>query len=473
MLKNRHCLMEIPLISFITLAIMLSGFMIKPIPAYAESATHSGWGSPMSLPADGVSTAVCTVNVKVDGDPLAGRQVDFALRAGYEAGRELSQDYALTDANGNASITIKSTVMGDSYVDPRIDGYIVGSPIKIIFTTIPTSLELQTEPEIVELPSGALKTAYKVTALVKDSAGDPIENSTVAFSTDFSQLTKFSQIIAENGTGSAAVSAMTDATGTATVYLFPTNEIGVATITAIIEAYTSTPIDTTQVIFPSALFAGGDGSVGNRYLVSNASQLNNVRNHLDKHFKQTANIDLSGYSAGAGWVAIGSSAQSFSGTYDGDGYTISNLTINLVGDWAVYVPVGLFRNTGATAEISNLTLQDVNVGGCYYAASLVGNNSGRITNVSSNGTVVGEWDTGGLVGRNTGSIIDSDFAGTVSCTYEVEYGDWTGGLVGYNEGSISNCRTDAAIDSLGDCIGGLVGENRPSGVLINLSPQAL
>ena len=85
-------------------------------------------------------------------------------------------------------------------------------------------------------------------------------------------------------------------------------------------------------------FAGGNGTENNPYLISTPEQLNNVRNHLSSHFKQICDIDMSSIS---NWQPIGNARslvshypfpevpdEPFCGSYDGDGYNISNLSIN-------------------------------------------------------------------------------------------------------------------------------------------------
>jgi len=206
-------------------------------------------------------------------------------------------------------------------------------------------------------------------------------------------------------------------------------------------------------------FAGGSGTKEDPYLVANADQLNNVRNHLDKHFLLIDDIDLSGYNSGEGWEPIGSKTNNFTGSFNGDGHTISNLYIYLEGQWNARIPVGLFRYTGEGSEILNLTLENTNVTGCYYAGGLVGYNSGNITNVHVNGNITGEWDTGGLTGINNGTITNSAFTGCVTGTDTIEYGEWTGGLAGYNLGTITGCWANATVVSEDNFIGGLVGEN--------------
>lgn len=215
-----------------------------------------------------------------------------------------------------------------------------------------------------------------------------------------------------------------------------------------------------------AMFAGGNGSVEDPYLISHAHQLFNISCLLDKHFLLTEDIDLSGYTDGSGWEPIGRCEDSFCGTFDGDMHTISGLFIEQEKVRSFQVPAGLFGYTGETAEIRNLILEDVDITGCYNVGGLVGDNSGNITNVSVSGNVKGEWNTGGLVGLNKSTISDSAFTGNVTGTDEIEYGDWTGGLVGINYGTISNCKADATVESDGKYIGGLVGESMETGAII-------
>jgi len=113
-------------------------------------------------------------------------------------------------------------------------------------------------------------------------------------------------------------------------------------------------------------FDGGTGILGDPYLVSTASQLDEVRNNVTAHYLQTADIDLSGYAswiplAGAGWTNY------FSGTYDGGNFQITNLTIT---DGMLYMASlfgGMDRGT-----LKNIKLRNVNVTGRGYVGALVG-----------------------------------------------------------------------------------------------------
>ena len=158
-------------------------------------------------------------------------------------------------------------------------------------------------------------------------------------------------------------------------------------------------------------FSGGSGTQSEPYLIENADDLNDVRNYLSNgtYFEQTADINLSGYS---NWdpIAGGGTETKFEGYYDGQGNTISNLTIERSNT----PDVGLFGHLGegtATdqAEIRDVVLQEVNVTGGRGTGSLVGRVTGNIytlieecsaTGTSGNRSVEGDAATGGLVGSN-------------------------------------------------------------------------
>ena len=219
----------------------------------------------------------------------------------------------------------------------------------------------------------------------------------------------------------------------------------------------------SNVVYASD-FAGGNGSVDNPYEVATAEQLNNMRNYLDSHFIQTADINLGvePYNTGAGWEPIGNDWYQFTGTFDGNGKIISKLTIKSTGRY-----VGLFGFTNGS-HIKNVKLEDVNVTGDYQVGGLVGDNKdGEITNSYATGAVTGIGDdevdvvdVGGLVGYNEGVITNSYATGAVTGTGGDEV--YVGGLVGYNDGAITNSYATGAVTGIGDDVvgaGGLVGIN--------------
>lgn len=81
-------------------------------------------------------------------------------------------------------------------------------------------------------------------------------------------------------------------------------------------------------------YSGGSGTSGDPYLIANLTDLQYLSEHdadWTKHFKQTADIDASatsGWNSGQGFKPIGIDMNEFTGSYNGQGYKIQNLTIN-------------------------------------------------------------------------------------------------------------------------------------------------
>lgn len=107
-------------------------------------------------------------------------------------------------------------------------------------------------------------------------------------------------------------------------------------------------------------FSGsGSGTSVDPYLVTSATQLNEVRNDFTAYYKQTADIDLSGY---PNWTRIGNSISlddNFTGTYDGDGHKVTGLSItstaaNGNGLFGVVGAGGVIKNLGVSGDVSGI-----------------------------------------------------------------------------------------------------------------------
>ncbi|MBE0662434.1 MAG: T9SS type A sorting domain-containing protein [Bacteroidales bacterium] len=205
-----------------------------------------------------------------------------------------------------------------------------------------------------------------------------------------------------------------------------------------------------------AQFGGGTGTIGDPYLVATPTHLNNVRTQLGSYFIQTANIDLnvSPYNTGDGWEPIGKSSAKFTGNYNGQGYTISNVFINR----SLSDDIGLFGYISATAVISRSGVVDVNVTGRYYVGALVGNNEGTVNLCYSTGIVEAFQSAGGLVGYNNGNGSNT---GAISNSYSQIYArassSRAGGLAAWNYyGTITNCYAAGGVSAPSNS-GGLLG----------------
>ena len=175
----------------------------------------------------------------------------------------------------------------------------------------------------------------------------------------------------------------------------------------------------------------------------------------------TQNIDLASSSGTPyAWVPLGGSTSLFTGTFNGQGYTVSG--------WSVTGTTSLnLEDVGFFGAVGSGTIKDVGVdgsvsavgGGALPAAGgLVGySESGTITSAHFSGTVsslVSGGSEGGLVGYLFGTVTDSYATGTVSGGPNSS----NGGLVGAQTGPITNAyATDAVSGGPGSNNGGLVG----------------
>ncbi len=210
---------------------------------------------------------------------------------------------------------------------------------------------------------------------------------------------------------------------------------------------------TAGIVLPS--FAGGDGTAGNPYRISNVTELQWMGNtsNLDKHFVLVNDIDASataGWNSGAGFVPVGTNANRFTGILDGNHHVIDGLFINSPSASRV----GLFGTIDTTGVTRNLTLTNVNITGKAMVGAVAGTNNGLVADSRITGDVTGNTSVGGLIGRiDNGMVSGSEASGNVSGETSV------GGLVGWNNcGLINSSFTSGMVRGTG-YVGGLVGIN--------------
>lgn len=144
--------------------------------------------------------------------------------------------------------------------------------------------------------------------------------------------------------------------------------------------------------FVEAVYAGGDGTLENPYLISEPVHLKLLEEQVnvlkldtkDKHYKLTADISLSQYD---NWTPIGVVSSTtinnlklcslFRGHFDGDGHTISNLTIDNLSEYCLGLfgaisDESLHGKEAITPTIKNLKIKNANINGRGYIGCLVG-----------------------------------------------------------------------------------------------------
>ena len=202
------------------------------------------------------------------------------------------------------------------------------------------------------------------------------------------------------------------------------------------------------------------GSTSSPYQITDVYGLQGIGSNattLSESYVLANAIDASGtagWNGGAGFVPLGgNNATSFTGTLNGNGNTISGLTIN-----ASSINVaGLFGFVGTGGTVENVGLTGGSVRGGSIAGELIGLNAGTVTNSYATGTVNGTTSTaadGGLIGTNEGAITGSYASGAVNG------GIIAGGLAGINQGTIGQSYATGNVTT-GDIgiAGGLVGLN--------------
>jgi hypothetical protein len=195
----------------------------------------------------------------------------------------------------------------------------------------------------------------------------------------------------------------------------------------------------------------GEGTFANPYVVANAADLGKVWLRPLACYRLAGNLDLTGISWSSAVVPV------FAGSFDGQRFVISHLTINQPG----FDYIGLFGRVNTSSQIRNISEEDVNITGRYYVGGLVGENvGGTITDCYTTGAINGYDKVGGLVGfNNEGSITACYATSSVSGTHPS-----VGGLVGINWDSIRNCYSTGLVS--GDSsVGGLCGESDSGSVV--------
>jgi len=204
-------------------------------------------------------------------------------------------------------------------------------------------------------------------------------------------------------------------------------------------------------------FAGGNGTQNDPYKITTAIHLNLVRDYPNSHFIQMSdiNLDVSPWNEGKGWVPICNLAgKPFSGSFNGNGYQITNLKINTPD--SSYT--GLFGRA-VTAVFEHIKITGADIKGKDYAGSLAGQAlGGTLTDISVSGNVTG---TGQFIGGIFGLVSDVSI---IKCTSEanVTGNKYVGGLAG--SGTAENCTATGKVTGLksgqseSSGIGGLLGQ---------------
>ena len=187
----------------------------------------------------------------------------------------------------------------------------------------------------------------------------------------------------------------------------------------------------------------------NSVTVSTLEELVAVRNNLSGNYVLENNIVVpENYK----FAPLGSVNEPFTGNFDGNGYSIINLSLTVEEGNSAYV--GLFASNAGT--VSNLNLVNVSAGlgshNYVYLGSVAAINkaAGKIVNCYVSGDIaVSECGiyarVGGIVGKNSGiienTVSEAGINYKAACTADI------GGIAGDNTGSIVACENRLPINA--------------------------
>ena len=222
----------------------------------------------------------------------------------------------------------------------------------------------------------------------------------------------------------------------------------------------------------SFLFADGDGSASNPYVIRTVGQLRNLAvlvnagntsyNAADYLLGNSIAFSASDYGEGSafnggkGWIPVGTDAAPFRGYFDGGGNVIRNLYVN---DGTLDY-VGLFGKingsvVGSGKGVKNLVLEAVEVTGKENVGGVTGWIAyGDVTNCSVSGTVGGNKNVGGVAGF----ISNDGNAANCGATCNVAGETGIGGVAGhvFSNGNATNCYASGTVAGANH-IGGVAG----------------
>lgn len=293
---------------------------------------------------------------------------------------------------------------------------------------------------------------------VSDSYGNAVTSGTVTWAVSSGSGTLGGASSSVDGSGLASNTFTTAATA------------GAVTVTATVQStsasatFSITATPCTGALLSNTPFASGAGTVGDPYLICTANQLNQISNnasYVSKYFKLSSDINLSGVTISM----IGDSSNKFVGNFDGNNFTLSNLSITGTAN-----NVGLFKEVGPLAIIKNLKLNSGTISAASYdnVAALVGYYAGggwtgdstypQITNVHVSGfTINGKNYVGSIFGyAHWWGAVKIDTSSATSNS--ISAASYAGGISGYTgDGVYTKLKSKSLVTASGNYAGGLFG----------------
>lgn len=220
------------------------------------------------------------------------------------------------------------------------------------------------------------------------------------------------------------------------------------------------------------------------YLIATANDLELFRNKVNSGYNNINGRLIANITLSDSWIPIGTETFPYSGVFDGNGYSISNISVDntaTAGFFAItknskihdLTVAGSITSTGsmgglvghAISTIIDRCKSDMTLRGTMECGGLVGElEASVITNCAVHGHIIANRNIGGIAYLNTQeSVIQNSYSASQIYSYD---GD-VGGLVYYNSGILENsvCSNIITILHAGMSDGAVVGYNHSTGVV--------
>jgi hypothetical protein len=319
-----------------------------------------------------------TVHWTASGAAVVGQTVSFAATRGT-----LSAASAVTDASGNASIMISSITAGPAIIAASGTGVTAQLPMTFE-ATVPSAIAIQASPDTI-----ATQEQSTITAIVRDAAGNLVNNHSVAF-----KLTDVT------GGSLSFATVVTDTEGVAqTVY------------TASGTPSTSNGVTVAATVQGTAITASTNLTVGGQTVFISLGTGNNISENVSKTQFQMPWVVQAVDSGGnpVNNVAITFTIHSSSRPYD----AYAKGTYEVCGSsWVQYNgTAGCSRTGGATNPPVTCLNEDINLTGVYEASEDINNN--------------GKLDPGDVAVATPANLTTaSDGSGTFLVEYPEDHALW-------------------------------------------------
>lgn len=209
-------------------------------------------------------------------------------------------------------------------------------------------------------------------------------------------------------------------------------------------------------------FDDGVGSKDNPYEISTIKQFELIGQYNGRYFKQTKDLDFE-YGIAKSFFT---NDLPFTGSYNGDGNKISNITL----ESSLFIAIG----SEGSLENINIVNATMNTTGKFNGI-LVGENNGTIDSCNVDGFANGDSGTALIAGINNNLVKNCTTSGSAKATmkvYSYSNGYGAGGIVSYNSktGRILSSSSNAQVGSVNNgnsshYTGGIVGVN--DGIVID------